>query len=101
MFINKGYYKTSNDYKELFRLLCDGQTVICLSREYSAGEKTDRKTVCQANRHEPFFINITTSGVGYVSVSSYHKDKNPEKSESEIFALKCEEMEIECKLNRK
>jgi len=95
MFTNKGYYNTSTDYTELFRLLCEGQTVICLSREYSAGEKTDRKTVCQANRHEPFFINITTSGVGYVSVSFYHKDKFPNKTEAEIFAMKCKEMEIE------
>ena len=93
MFQNNGYYKTSNDYQKLFELLCEGQTIICIVDQYSAGMLTDNRTICKANRFDEFDINFSTPGVGYISINSYHKDKY--SSEIECFIEKCNKMNVE------
>ena len=94
MFINTGYYKTSNDYKKLFELLCEGHTIVCIIDDYNYGTKSDEKQICKANRLNEFNINFSTPGIGYLGIYPSDKGKSGQ-SEFELFEIRCKEKEVE------
>jgi len=94
MFVNKGYYKTSNDYKKLFELLCEGHTIVCLIADYDCGVKTDKKQICKANRWREFDISFNTPGIGYLDINPSDKEYFG-KPEFELFETQCKQQDVE------
>ena len=94
MFINKGYYETSTDYKKLFELLCQGHTIICIVADYDCGVKKDKKQICKANRWKEFSISFNTQGIGYLNINPSDKQYFG-KSEFDLFKTLCKEQDVE------
>lgn len=93
MFINKGYYKTSTDYKKLFELLKQGHHIACLLFDYECGVKQDHKRLCEAKSFGEWEISFSTSGCTFFEIRPYHNDSI--ETELKIFTIKCREHGVE------
>ena len=89
MFIDKGYYKTSKDYKKLFELLCLGHTIVCLVKD-----NYGIKQICKANRFKEFSVNFNTPGIGFLDINPSDKEYFG-KSEIELFEFQCKLIDVE------
>ncbi len=98
MFENKGYYKTSKDYKKLLGLLEEGNMILCIVDSVSwlkSKEKHVMRTICIAKRKKEYEIDLGIPGIGYGSVSDYENDNTNETTEIKLFCKECRRLKLE------
>ena len=75
----KTLYKLSRDYKELYRIICEGFTVaVFVDSDLNKDVKISR-AICLVRRHNPFDIIVSSRGTIYTGVYPYMKDEGDEE----------------------
>ena len=98
MFENKGYYKTSQDFKKLLELLKEGNMILCIVDSVSwfkSKEKHVMRTACVAKRRVEYEISFGVPGVQHGGVSDYDNDGTNETTELKLFSSECRRIKLE------
>ena len=90
----ENYYNLSNNYNELFDLICKDQEIAAFV-DYDMSfdkEKWICRDICRVKRHGPYRIQIGSRGICYSSVEGFENEKGTEK---ELFISRCEALNLE------